>query len=473
MSLAQSADELPISHGSLLDLANDTIGCLRRAYREHGLISALVQDDQRIVFAFGPELNQQLLTDTNTYHSRFFALRGPRNSSQRRLTSGLLSMNGEDHKRNRRLVMGPFQKKAIESYRLALADLTNEMLASWRPGQVRDIYGDMTRYMLRVTSSVLFGFDQTELAYSIGHLIERWVTMNHELGMAAFVPAKAVVNEYDGLLSLADQLETRIRSMIEFRRADPHSGDDVLSLLLRAHDERGIGLTDEELIGQATVLFAAAHLTTAATLTWTMFLLSQHPRVAADLCDELNGVLDGNTPTVEQMEQLPLLDRVLKESMRVLPASSYSQRVTSQPTELGPFQLTRGTPVVFSQFITHRMPELYTEADRFRPERWESIAPSPYAYLPFAAGPRMCLGAGLATMTIKVTVPAILQRFRLSMVPGANVNGKVISTMLTPISGMPMLVLPPTAPPICNPVGGNIHELMELGSSARQTRRAA
>ncbi len=430
------------------------------------------ESGQRIIVVFGPRYNHQILSDANAFHSRFFSLRGPRNSAQRRLTSGLLSMNGEEHKRHRRLVADPFQKASIARYQEALAKQAQGMVQDWKPGQVRDIQRDMNRYMLRVTSSLLFGFDLDELAYEIGRLTERWVRMNHELGMGAFIPDPKFTDSYEVLLQHAEALEAAIRKMIELRRSSA-PGQDVLSLLIRARDEVGRGMTDNELIGQAAVLFGAAHLTTAHTLTWALFLLSQHPRVAADLVDELHGVLRGDTPTLAQMDQLPLLDRVVKEGMRVLPASAYSQRMSAETVHLGPFVLPPGVPIIFTPLITHRMPEFFQQPERYLPERWETLTPPPYTYIPFAAGPRLCLGAALAMMTIKTTLPTILQRFRLSVVLGARIDAHVISTMLTPTAGMPMLVSNLSAPFTASEVKGNIHDFVDLTRCASAAHRRA
>jgi cytochrome P450 len=385
-------------------------------------------------------------------------------------------MNGEDHKRNRRIVMGPFQKRSVEQYRDAIVDLVEQMIDDWRPGQVRNIFADMTQFMLRVTSSILFGFDRTDLAYSIGQKTERWVQLNHEMGIGSLLPAARDPAGYERLLAQARELEEEIVRMIEFRRSSFDAGNDVLSLLIRAHDDQGIRLTDDELIGQAAVLFAAAHLTTANTLTWTLFLLAQHPQVAQAMHDELTGQLRGEAPRLDQLDFLPLLDRVVKESMRVLPASSYSQRINTEPVALGPLRLPTGTLVIFSQFITHHLPELFAEPYCFRPERWNAIDPSPYAYLPFAAGPKMCIGATLAMMTIRLTISTVWQRVKLAVIPGADINGKVTSTMLGPTTGMPMLVLSPRASYENHWVRGNIHDLVKLdwpGSADRSRPRAA
>ena len=150
--------------------------------------------------------------------------------------------------------------------------------------------------------------------------------------------------------------------------------------------------------------------------------------------------------------------------MRVLPASAYSQRVTAEPVELGPFRLPKGAVVVFSPYISHHMAEIFPEPERFLPQRWNTAAPGPYGYIPFASGPRLCMGSALAMMTSKTTLPTILQRFRLSVVPGSQINAKVIGTMLAPTSGMPMMVSPATGHFSAPPVEGNIHDMVDLRS---------
>ncbi len=138
----------------------------------------------------------------------------------------------------------------------------------------------------------------------------------------------------------------------------------------------------------------------------------------AALHDELQEVVGSGSPTIEQLEQMPVLDRVLKESMRILPDRPTSQRVAAEPVELGPVSPESRQPVIFSQFITHHMPSLFPQPEKFLPDRWLSISPSPYAYLPFGAGPRMCVGAPLGMMQFKISLPTILSKFKLSMQAG-------------------------------------------------------
>lgn len=466
-----SSDPLPITRGRLFDFPDDPIACMRKLKARHGNLAVLEEDGQRIYFVFGPEFNHQVLSDGTTFHSQFFAIRGSRNSPQRRLTSGLLSMNGEQHKRQRRLVMDAFLKKAILSYVPTIRKLTDEMLSEWKAGTERDINRDMTDFMLRLTSTILFGIEDAELAHRIGRMIDHWVHLNHELGMGAFIADSEIANRYGELLEFSGQLEGEIKSMIAQRKANP-TGLDALSLMLKAHDDEG-SMTDEELIGQAALMFGAAHLTTAHTLAWTLFLLGQHPSVMSELHDEFMTHLDGGFPQLDQVEQLRCTERVIKESMRVLPASSYLQRVSAVPTQLGPFSLAPGAGIVFSQFITHHMPELFPQPDEFKPERWLSISPSPYEYLPFGAGPRMCIGAPLAMLILKTVLPTILQRFKVTAVPMSEVNAKVISTMLCPTSSVMMRLDSQDGRFECHPVRGNIHDIVDLRGVSQSIRRAA
>lgn len=461
----------PVTNGSVADFARDAIQTMRQLWATHGDVAALQEDANRLYFVFGPHYNHQVLSDTKRFHSQFFAVRGPRKSAQRRVTSGLLSMNGDLHREHRRTVMGPFQKKAIQAYHDNVIGMTQDMTSSWKVGETKDIAEEMTHYMLRLTSSILFGVDMPEMAYEIGRLTEKWVALNHKVGPAVFSSDPALLCDYDELLRSAEELEAAVMEMIRARRAG-QMGTDVLSLLIRANDMQG-GVSDEQLVGHAVVLFGAAHLTSAHTLTWTLFLLAQHPGVMSALHQELQEVVGGAAPTIEQLEQLPVLERVLKESMRILPASAHSQRVAAEPVELGPFRLNPGNPVIFSQFITHHMPSLFPQPEKFLPDRWQSISPSPYAYLPFGAGPRMCVGAPLGMMQFKISLPTILGKFKMTLQPGAEVRAHVMSTMLYPGSTVPMQIDRQDGLFTSQPVTGNIHALVDLPPSTETIRRAA
>jgi len=153
----------------------------------------------------------------------------------------------------------------------------------------------------------------------------------------------------------------------------------------------------------------------------------------------VDGVLHGEPPTVEQLQHLPLLDRVVKESMRVLPPAPWNARVLSQPMEFGGYALPSGTEVFVSIYHTHHMPELYPQPEVFDPGRWEHITPSIFEYQPFSAGPRMCIGASFAIMEIKIILAMLVQRYRLQCLLRSTVDRSGL-IVITPRGGLPMIV---------------------------------
>jgi cytochrome P450 len=464
----------PVTQGRLFDFVDDPMACMLALHKQHGELAVLEENSQRLVFVFGPELNQRILSDCDTFESRFFSIRGPRHSAQRRLTSGIMSMNGEEHKEHRRIVKGPFERKSLPFHHGPVCDITRSLLDLWKAGDIRDMHVEMTRFMLRVTSAILFGVDQPEFAWKVGEMIDRWVAMNHDTGMGAFVSDPRILGSYDRLLAFADELETDIREMIRLRRENAKPADDVLSLLIRAN-EQGNRVTDEELIGHVALLYGAAHLTTAHTMTWTLFLLAQHPAIMRELHREILETMEGDCPTYAEINRMPLTERILKESMRILPASSYSQRICGTPTMLRNVPLNRGTPVVFSQYVTHHMAELYPEPESFYPDRWLNNGfVSPYAYLPFGAGAKMCIGAPLAMATLRTVLPSIVKRFRLTVEAGSEINGKIISTMLGPTTPVPIHIAHQDGRFQSSPVTGNIHSMVWLQQGTQlRLRRAA
>jgi cytochrome P450 len=277
----------------------------------------------------------------------------------------------------------------------------------------------------------------------------------------ALFPIDVPGTPYHRMLTLADCLDTEILAMIQRKRGEPSEQADVLAMLIHARDEDGSGMTDAELLGQTTTLLIAGHETTSNALTWTLFLLSQQPEVMSDLVDELHSTLRGDAPSFEQLNQLPLLERVIKESMRLLPPASLASRVSTAPFILGAYEMPKGAFVTWSPYITHRMPALYHEANRFLPQRWETIDPSPYEYIPFGAGPRMCIGATFAMMEIKLVLATLLQRFQLLAVPGSKVDYQMKVT-LSPKYGLPMTVIRKNQPFIKHEVSGAIHRIVDL-----------
>jgi cytochrome P450 len=459
---------LPVEFGSLLQFSDNPIDCMKRLQTRFGDLAVLQEGEQKLTFVFSPELNRQVLSNGELFQSQFFAVRGNRKSSQRRVTSGLLSQNGEEHRNSRRALKDVFALKALPAYHDIICNLSEQLVVSWKNRDEIDLNAEMVQFMLRMTSALLFGVDDAEFAEQLGQRIDTWTQHNHQVGMGAMVSDPRFAGAYQNLLLEAEQLEKSIRELFARHRRRSNDGRNILSLLLNTSGKQS-PLSDDALIGHATLLFAAAHLTTAHTFSWTVFLLAQHPQVMRALKQELEHNVAGLRPEFAETDRLPLLDAVIRESMRILPASAYSQRITSDFTTLENVRLPPGSPVIFSQFITHHRNDLYRDADQFQPERWSQISPSPYTYLPFGAGPRMCIGAPLAMSEIRTALIIMLKHFSFGVQPGTMINGDVISTMLGPASPIRTRLLPAEEIADTVPVSGNIHSLVKLPSEANSS----
>ena len=449
--------------GNFTQFLRDPIAYMRKLYRTYGEISCLVKGEKSMIFAFGPEYNQLVLTNPSLFLNAGIAHPGPKNSANRRVSFGLLSMNGAQHKRHRQLTAPPLHNKAMSKYHDSIINITQTLLENWATESKLDIWVEMKRLTKLISSSLLFGLDDPSEVMELSDVFEQWQDMNISIPVRLF-QVNFIGSPYYKMLKLAEELEEKTIKMINRKRANIlPDATDILSIFLQARGEDGNLMTEEELVGQINFLFQASYETSSNSLTWTLFLLSQHPKIMRDVFDELHQVLDGKPPTIEQLNQLPLLERVIKESMRLLAPPAYSYRVTSQAVELGPYQIQKGSTIAFSHYMTHHMPELFPNPNQFMPERWLSINPSPYEYLPFGAGAHSCLGSHFALMSMKIALAAVLQRFRLTVIPNSRIDRKVLA-LLAPKYGMPMMVQKQDREfeKSKTAVRGNIHEMVDL-----------
>lgn len=431
---------------------------MQRLHREYGALAGLVANST-VAFTFSPAYTRQLLADPDTYFSDPFIF-GPPDSAHSRVTAGLLAMNQPTHRRHRRLMMPAFHRQQVALYHAAMADRTERHIATWAAGQTHDIAASMQQLTMQIAAQTLFGLDTSADSAALGRLIRRWLNLA-ESPLTMAYPLDKPGTPYRRMLAVAERIEHAMQAMLAQKRAAGAADNDVLSLLINARDEQGQPLSDTELIGHATVLFVAGHETTANALTWTLLLLSQHPQIAADLHDEVHSLLGGAVPTVEQLGQLPLLEWVIKESMRLLPPAVMSVRVPTRPVELGGHPLPRGSYLFFSPYITHRQPDVYDQPQVFRPQRWAMLDPAPYAYLPFGAGPRMCIGASFAMQEMKLVLAILLQRWGFVLARGTTVNRKVRVTM-SPDRPLPLRLVPAGIPIPINRPRGTIRGMVDL-----------
>lgn len=433
--------------------------------RTYGDLAVLSRDKGSPVFIFSPEYTRQLLSDQFLFYSlntqdKASPIRMPEGTAAARLLAGIAGMNGEKHVRQRRMMMPVFHRKYIEGFRDTVVAVTDRWISRWEPGAVIDIEREMKDLSLNMAVSVLIGMDPDREGVYVRDLLNRWSARALSIPVGLF-PFDVKGTPYYRFLRLSEQLEITFNEIIRRKRESGQDVGDALAMLLHTRDEDGSALSDVDLLGHLTTLFTAGHETTASSLTWTLFLLSQFPRVASELLDELDSKLGGKAPTVEQLGDLPVLDRVIKESMRMFPPAIWFIRISTAPFTIGPFNLPEGTRLVASPAVIHRRSDLYPQPNRFLPERWKGLRPSPYEYMPFGAGPRRCLGAEFAMLELKTVIPMVMQRYRLTFKDGARVDrgGTILSF---PKGKMPMSVSRQDRRFIVGRATGNVHDLVDF-----------
>jgi cytochrome P450 len=208
-------------------------------------------------------------------------------------------------------------------------------------------------------------------------------------------------------------------------------------------------------------MFRGGYNPSGMALYWTIFLLSQHPDKLKLVIDELDQLVCGEIPTQQEVESMPYLEGALKEAMRLFPAGTWTGRLAMQDFTLDSHRFSKGTWVLMSPYITHRIPELFPEPHRFKPERWLSIHPSAYEFMPFSGGPRYCIGTSLAMMQLKIALTILFKRYRFSLKPGANVDCEGFNS-IRPKRGLPVILHRPGEEYLPTEFKGNVRRIVDF-----------
>jgi cytochrome P450 len=405
----------------LLAFRRDPLKFLTRLAREHGDIVHFRLGPQHALLLNHPELVRDALVTRGDHFHKGRALQ----RSKRLLGEGLLTSEGEYHRRQRRLAQPAFHRRRVESYGAVMVEYAARNSGHWHDGETRDIAHEMMRLTLSIVGKTLFDADVESEADEIGHALTEML----ELFQLLLLP----YSEYLERLPLPAnrrfararaKLDSVIYRIIDERRANSADRGDLLSMLLLAEDEEGAtgGMSNEQIRDEALTIFLAGHETTANALAWTWYLLAQHPEAEAKLHAELDAVLEGGRlPAVEDLPRLRYTEMILAESMRLYPPAWVVGRLAVKEYAIGDHVAQPGTLILTSQYVMHRDPRFFPDPLRFDPERWtvEAKEARPqYSYFPFGGGARRCIGEGFAWMEGTLLVAAIARRWRMRLVPG-------------------------------------------------------
>jgi cytochrome P450 len=447
----------------LLRFAFDPLGSLENLRRKYGDMIRLELDRYPVVVIFDPELNRQILRDPSVFYSYeadLIPLPLPPGSSIRGAMRGMPLMNGPRHDDHRKALLPYFHKKFVTRYHAGCVQVTQRKVASWKHGMELDLRVEMEQLAMWLATEPVLGLDPAREGEAIGRQLERTIGLVFN-PLTFLLPYDLPGLPFHRLLKNGQKMESIVRAVIERKKAEGLAGDDILSAMMRMHEENPQRLSEEELIGHTTTMFRGGYNPSGMVLYWTIFLLSQHPDEWNKVLKEQDALVNGDIPTPQEVEHMPYLEGVLKETMRLFPAGTWTARLATQDFELASHCLPKGTWVILSPYVTHRIPELFPEPYSFLPERWLSIHPTAYEFMPFSAGPRYCIGTSLAMMQLKVVMSILLRRFRFTLTPGVRVDC-VGMNAIRPRHGLPMILHRPDSSPAPVPVKGNVGNIVQL-----------
>ena len=418
--------------GVSVRLLQDPLEVMRSAAREYGdIVRIPVLVGTRVLLNRPDYIQQVLIFQQNKFHKSKLS----KEATERLLGQGLLISEGDFWRRQRRLAQPAFHRHRINEYSSMMLECAQAQVRNWRDGETRNIAQEMTELTLEAAVRTLFGTTLPGEAQQVGRAMR--FLMRYSLGRARRpinipanwpTPRNRRANREYGFL---DSLVYRI---ISERKSQPSSNhrNDLLSMLMGAMDEDGTQMTPKQLRDETMTLFLAGHETTALTLGWTWYLLSQNPAAEARLQEELRGVLGGKPPEVADLARLPYLHAVINEVLRLYPPAYLLARQAIAPFSIGGYDFPPGETVLISQWVMHRDPRYYDNPDAFRPERWlDGLADRlpPGAYFPFGDGPRRCIGQGFAMLESALVIATLAQRFRFRLAPGSNVATEPLVTL--------------------------------------------
>ena len=407
--------------------------------REYGPLASFRIGPRRVFLASGHDLIEQVLVTDAKHYIKHFGAR----AFKPVLGNGLVTSEGGFWHRQRKLIKPAFLKARVQSYAPAMAELTNQMLDSWTSGKSVQIDYQFEALTSKIALKTLFDLDDPGDSKRFNDALKlAFELMNARLRRIFKLPLWVPTTANRRLQGAVAELDRTVQSFIASGRSRQHPGDDLLSRLLVAQHEDGTRMSDLQLRDEAMTFYLAGHETTALTLAWSWYLLSQNPNVEDKLVCEWQHVLGGATPTADHLHRLPYTAAVIAESMRLFPPVYVIGREATDDLELGKYRVKRGYTVLMSQWVNHRDPQYFPEPEEFRPERWENGLAKripKFAYYPFGGGQRICVGSTFALMEAAIILAAVGQRYRFTLDPDAVIGIKPQITLL-PANGIPAIL---------------------------------
>jgi cytochrome P450 len=396
---------------------------LLRSIASRGVdILQIAAGKRQIFFVNHPSLIRDVLV---THDWNFIKGPGLR-ASKPLFGSGLLTSEGELHRRQRRLAQPAFHSARLVEYAREIVEMGTATSRDWSDGQEIVVDREMMQLTLQIVGRTLFTADVLHEARDIGTAVTRALHHFRQLN-SPLIQASQFLRLWAGLRARQSRLrfEGLLSRIITDHREHPDRYNDMLSLLMASDDETGTGyMSDELLLDEALTIFLAGHETTANALTWTWYLLARHPEVEQKLHEEIEQVLQGRRPAPEDVLKLRYTGEIFREALRLYPPAWIIGREAVTGYRLGTIEVPAGSTLLMSPYAMHRDPRFWNSPESFVPERWDDplAANRPkFAFFPFGAGTRVCIGEHFAVSEGVLLMAVIAQQWRLHLVPGQEI----------------------------------------------------
>lgn len=423
-------------------IRTDTPGFLEECARRYGDLVCFSVGGLKVFFINHPDLIRKVLQDNHHNYSKDTI---QYNTLATITGRGLLTSDGEDWLRHRRLQQPAFSRSRLAVLDQVIAPAAEAMLANWArlpSGQVLDIDREMMQVTLEVVGKALFSIDLRTQAPRLTSAV--LTALDHVIFRAQnpfALPDWAPIPRNLAFRRALKMLDGAVYEIMQERKQAADPGNDLLGMLLSAHDETsGQMLTDLQVRDEIITILIAGHETVASALTWSWYLLAQHPGTYLRLRAEVAGLPAGRLPAYQDLENLPFTTQVFSEALRLYPPAWLITRKAIGEDHFGDYPIPAGSLIVISPYVIHRHPQFWTAASSFQPQRfseqYEKTWPR-YAYIPFGGGPRLCIGNHFALIEGALILAAVTQRYRLALDEGQQVRVDPLVT-LRPHHGLPM-----------------------------------
>jgi len=407
--------------GNLSEFSRDRLGLLQRMANEGDVMGMHFGPYPCILFN-RPEHVHSILVEHAYDFDKGIAIH---HVFRPAIGDGIFSSEGDFHRHQRKLMAPSFQPRYIAGYAESMGHYGEQIQQTWADGEVIDINQQMTRLTMSIIGKALFDADvfteTDELGAAMAVTVEY---VSHALSVLLPTPYSWPTRRNRRMHRATAVLRNRVQGFIDERRNNPSERSDFLSLLLQARDEDGQPMSDEQVMAECLTLFGAGHETTATALAWTWYLLCQYPDIYQKVQQEVDSVLQGRTPTYADLARLPYCLRVFKEAMRIFPPAYAMSRRALRAVEIDGYRVPKNCVVLMAPYTLHRRTEYFPDPEKFDPERFtperEKQLPR-YAYLPFGAGPRICIGMYFSMMEGQLLLATLAQRVSFNLVPGQNI----------------------------------------------------